>query len=71
LCVGPLYSFVADKTSKTFRADGGLKSFEFGARTLGDHFNAAIGQVADKADDLEAGGDGLGGVTKTDALDAA
>lgn len=62
---------VADKTSKTFGADGGLKGLEFGAGTFGDELDAAIGQVADGAVDFKTGRDGFGGVTKSNALDAA
>jgi hypothetical protein len=62
---------VADKSSKTFRPDGGAKGFEFGARALGGELDAAVGQVAHTAGDFKTGGDGLDGVTKPNALHAA
>ena len=34
-------------------------------------FDAAVGEIADGAGDVEAGGDSAGGVAEADALDAA
>ncbi len=71
MCGGPIYLLVTDKTSKTFIADGHPKRLEFGPGTLGDEFDAAIGQVADGAGDFKTGRDGFGGMTKSNALDTA
>jgi hypothetical protein len=71
LRVAPTYTFVADKASKSRASDGVAKRFEFFARTFGDEFDAAVGQIAHNAGDLKTGGESLGGVAKADALDAA
>ena len=70
-CGGPIYLLIANKASKTFSANGGAKSLQFRVRSLGDEFDAAIGQVAHEAGDFKTGGDGFDGITETDALHAA
>jgi hypothetical protein len=67
----PAYFLTVNKASETFITDGGAKCRQFLTRALGNQFDAAIGQVADRAGDFITGGDGLDGVTKTDALHAA
>jgi hypothetical protein len=69
--VRPAYLLVPDKASKTFIAEGGPEGLQFGRRALGQKFNPAVGQIADGAGDLEAGGDRFGGVAESNALDAA
>jgi hypothetical protein len=69
-CFRPSYLLVPDKSSKTCIADGGAESLQFRRIALDDQLDAAIGQIAYLAADLEAGGDGLGGVAEADALHA-
>ncbi len=45
--------------------------FKLLRRALGDQFHASIGQIADNAGNIKAGGDGFRGVTKPDTLHAA
>jgi hypothetical protein len=71
LCIRPIYLLVADKSSKTCSVQGGAKSVQFLAPALGDEFDAAIGEVADGAGDVEAGGDRFGGVPETHPLHMA
>jgi hypothetical protein len=68
---GPSYLFVADKSSETCIMEGGTESVKFITQTLGGEFDASVRQIADSAGDLKAGGDGLGGIPETDALDPA
>lgn len=67
----PAYTFIVNKTSKTFSANGGAKRLQFGPRTLSDEFDPAIRKIADDAGDFEAGGNGFDGVTKANSLNAA
>lgn len=69
--VGPLYLFALNKTSKTFGADGLLKSFQLGGVAFGNQLDATVGQVADDASKLKTGRDGLNSVSKTNALNAS
>ena len=71
LRVGPIYLLITNKTSKTFIADGGAERLQFGLGSFCDEFNAAIGQVADRARDFKTGCDRSGRVTKTNPLHAA
>lgn len=66
-----MYLLVADKASKTFVANRGAKRLQFFGPAFGDEFDAAIGKIADAAADFKTGGDGLYGVAKPNALDAA
>lgn len=59
-----------NKASKTFIANGGAKRFKFFARTFGDKFDAAIGQIFNSAADFKTGGERFHGIAKTDALHA-
>jgi hypothetical protein len=67
----PVYFLPLNKASETFIADGGAKRLELGGRTFGAEFDAAVGQVANDAGNIKAGGDGLDGVTKSHTLHAA
>jgi len=68
--VRPSYLLVADKSSKTCIVQRRVESLEFRAVAFGDEFNAAVRQIADDAGDFKAGSNGLGGVTKANALHA-
>ena len=71
LRVTPIYTFVADKASKSRTADGDAKRFQFFGRAFGDQFHASVRQIADDAGDFKTGGDGFRGVAKPDTLHAA
>jgi hypothetical protein len=68
---GPAYLLVTDKSSETCIMECGAESVKFITPALGGQFHTSIGQIADRAGDLKAGRDGLGGVAETDPLDAA
>ena len=51
--------------------EGEAESVKFITPALGGEFDAAIGQIAHRAGDLKAGGDGFGGMPETDALNTA
>ncbi len=65
----PDYLLVPNKSSKTCTKNRGAKLLQLSSVALGNQFNPSVGQVADDAGNFKAGGDGFGGVTKTDALD--
>ena len=71
LCVTPIYTFVADKASKSCATNGVMKRLQFLAGALGNQFNAPVRQIADEAGDFKAGGDGFRGVAKSDTLHTA
>jgi len=70
-CVGPTYTFVADKASKSCTTNGVAKRLQFFAGALGNQGNASVRQIADDAGDFKAGGDGFRGVAKSDTLHTA
>jgi hypothetical protein len=67
----PIYLFVLDQASETCIADGSAERLKFFARSFGDEFDAAIGQIADETGDLKTGGDGFYGMAEPHALHAA
>jgi len=70
-CFAPIYTFVADKASKSCATDGVTKCLQFPAATLGNQFHPSVRQIADGANDFKTGGDGFRSVTKPDALHEA
>ena len=70
-CAGPIYTFVADKASKSCAMDRLAEGFEFRAVTLGNQLHPAVRKITDGAGDIKTGGDGFRGITKTDALHLA
>jgi hypothetical protein len=60
--------FVTNEGLEAVITDGLKEGLEFEAVAFGHQFDAAIGEIADGAADIEAGGDLTGGVAEADAL---
>src|SRR5207249_89830 len=70
-CFTPTHVFFPNKMLQTRLANRQPKRFQFVLVAFGHQFDPAIGQVANRAGDLETAGDRLSRVTKPNALHSA